>query len=109
MSGDQEDVHALRLRIQKLEAELSVLTRRLAEVEVVDISEASRPVELSTLVPIDAETPPEQPIAARKADDDWRWPLDADEYRRYGRQMIMPEIGLEGSLPACKCRLERGR
>ena len=24
------------------------------------------------------------------------WPLKAEEYRRYGRQMILPEIGLEG-------------
>lgn len=108
MIGTQEDVHALRLQIQGLEAELSVLKRRLAEIEVVDISQASRPVE-PALVPIDAETPPEQPTAAGKEDGDWRWPLDADEYRRYGRQMIMPEIGLQGSLPACKSRIERGR
>jgi hypothetical protein len=25
-----------------------------------------------------------------------RWPLYGDEYTRYGRQMIMPEIGLQG-------------
>ena len=24
------------------------------------------------------------------------WPLDLDEYKRYGRQMILPEIGLQG-------------
>jgi adenylyltransferase/sulfurtransferase len=27
-----------------------------------------------------------------------RWPLAADEYKRYGRQLIMPEIGLHGQL-----------
>ena len=27
-----------------------------------------------------------------------RWPLSKDEYQRYGRQMIMPEIGLHGQL-----------
>ncbi|KAK5137127.1 hypothetical protein LTR08_000632 [Meristemomyces frigidus] len=27
-----------------------------------------------------------------------RWPLDGFEYSRYGRQMIMPEIGLHGQL-----------
>ncbi|KAF2112034.1 molybdopterin biosynthesis protein moeB [Lophiotrema nucula] len=27
-----------------------------------------------------------------------RWPLDRHEYRRYGRQLIMPEIGLQGQL-----------
>jgi adenylyltransferase/sulfurtransferase len=25
-----------------------------------------------------------------------RWPLQKNEYRRYGRQLIMPEIGLQG-------------
>ncbi|KAF2471008.1 uncharacterized protein BDR25DRAFT_334158 [Lindgomyces ingoldianus] len=27
-----------------------------------------------------------------------RWPLDRSEYKRYGRQLIMPEIGLQGQL-----------
>lgn len=27
-----------------------------------------------------------------------RWPLDNHEYKRYGRQLIMPEIGLHGQL-----------
>ncbi|CAI6339737.1 unnamed protein product [Periconia digitata] len=27
-----------------------------------------------------------------------RWPLSQDEYKRYGRQLIMPEIGLQGQL-----------
>lgn len=27
-----------------------------------------------------------------------RWPLEDDEYRRYGRQLIMPEVGLHGQL-----------
>ena len=28
-----------------------------------------------------------------------RWPLDRREYKRYGRQLIMPEIGLQGTIP----------
>ena len=27
-----------------------------------------------------------------------RWPLDDEEYKRYGRQLIMPETGLHGQL-----------
>lgn len=27
-----------------------------------------------------------------------RWPLRGEEYKRYGRQMIMPEVGLHGQL-----------
>jgi adenylyltransferase/sulfurtransferase len=27
-----------------------------------------------------------------------KWPLDRTEYKRYGRQLIMPEIGLQGTI-----------
>jgi adenylyltransferase/sulfurtransferase len=27
---------------------------------------------------------------------DRRWPLEKNEYKRYGRQLIMPEVGLRG-------------
>ncbi|KAK3201664.1 hypothetical protein GRF29_164g240440 [Pseudopithomyces chartarum] len=27
-----------------------------------------------------------------------RWPLEPNEYKRYGRQLIMPEVGLQGQL-----------
>ncbi|OMP82477.1 Adenylyltransferase and sulfurtransferase uba4 [Diplodia seriata] len=27
-----------------------------------------------------------------------RWPLETNEYKRYGRQLIMPEVGLQGQL-----------
>ncbi|KAH7390822.1 hypothetical protein DE146DRAFT_618511 [Phaeosphaeria sp. MPI-PUGE-AT-0046c] len=44
----------------------------------------------------------EQEHAAREAADqaphERRWPLDKNEYKRYGRQLIMPEIGLRGQL-----------
>lgn len=30
--------------------------------------------------------------------DNYAWPLEAAEYLRYGRQMILPEIGLSGQL-----------
>jgi adenylyltransferase/sulfurtransferase len=35
---------------------------------------------------------PEQSLPA----DTLRWPLEKNEYKRYGRQLIMPEIGLQG-------------
>ena len=96
MAQTPEAVHALHLRIQALEEELSVLKRQLAIAEAVDLSQASRPVSPSTAVSTDAELSVEQPTTAKHGENDSRWPLDADEYRRYGRQMIMPEIGLEG-------------
>lgn len=26
----------------------------------------------------------------------WKWPLEEHEYRRYSRQMIVPDFGLQG-------------
>ena len=26
----------------------------------------------------------------------WKWPMKREEYRRYGRQLIMPEVGIRG-------------
>ncbi|KAF1914235.1 molybdopterin biosynthesis protein moeB [Ampelomyces quisqualis] len=34
-----------------------------------------------------------------------RWPLDKNEYKRYGRQLIMPEVGLQGQLRLKKARV----
>ncbi|KAI9894400.1 MAG: Urmylation protein [Vezdaea aestivalis] len=38
----------------------------------------------------DSEAPPPEPES--------EWPLDPEEYQRYGRQMIVPEFGLQGQL-----------
>ncbi|KAJ9621544.1 hypothetical protein H2203_007031 [Taxawa tesnikishii (nom. ined.)] len=48
-----------------------------------------------------ASTGNEEPI---KHEQPWSWPLTAEDYKRYGRQLIMPEIGLQGQL-----RLKRAR
>ncbi|KAF3041711.1 Urmylation protein [Didymella heteroderae] len=37
--------------------------------------------------------------------DHGRWPLEANEYKRYGRQLIMPEIGLRGQLKLRKAKV----
>ncbi|KHN98948.1 Molybdenum cofactor biosynthesis, MoeB [Metarhizium album ARSEF 1941] len=30
------------------------------------------------------------------SENNWKWPLEEDEYQRYGRQMIVPNFGLQG-------------
>jgi adenylyltransferase/sulfurtransferase len=42
------------------------------------------------------------PVANNKAVEERRWPLEPNEYKRYGRQLIMPEIGLHGRLRRLK-------
>ncbi|MCJ1354046.1 MAG: Urmylation protein [Icmadophila ericetorum] len=65
-------------RIQALESQLTDLKNELKELECL-ANPACTPFFTSLAI----ET---------------KWPLDADEYSRYGRQMIIPEIGLEGQL-----------
>ena len=42
----------------------------------------------------------ESSVTSQDIPDQRRWPLDSNEYKRYGRQLIMPEIGLQG-MSAC--------
>lgn len=32
------------------------------------------------------------------SDSRWKWPLSAPEYERYGRQLIVPAVGVSGQL-----------
>ena len=68
-------------RIEAIESQLSELREELKKLDN-PTNHACMPVTTS----LAAET---------------KWPLDADEYRRYGRQMIIPEIGLEGDTCSC--------
>ena len=41
-----------------------------------------------------------QAVADDEAASGRRWPLLDEEYRRYGRQMIVPQLGIQGLQPA---------
>lgn len=49
------------------------------------LHDAFRSEVLAVLSQSEESTPPQK-----------RWPLEASEYKRYGRQLIMPEVGLQG-------------
>lgn len=76
--GDLEDRCAsLRAQIAATETQLAGLKRDLENAE-----QAA------------SQTRAQQDIAAETR----KWPLLDEEYRRYGRQMIVPQLGLQGSL-----------
>ena len=86
-------VETLRFEIATLEAQLTHLRTQLAEAESSDASKiVPNP---SESVSCCADNEPAPPVAPEQTCE-WGWPLDADDYKRYGRQMIMPEIGLKG-------------
>jgi adenylyltransferase and sulfurtransferase len=74
---------ALRRQITATEEELKRLKEQLAYVEAKDVQD---------LKSLSLQDEP-GPVTGG------RWPLSAEEYKRYGRQMIVPNIGIEGKIP----------
>ena len=91
MNEPQESVASLRAQIEATEAQLARLKLTLA------ISEESANKSESARLTDDHSDSPSVPGN--------QWPLLQEEYRRYGRQMIVPEIGLQGQ--SCSALLVR--
>ena len=73
MDGAKRSAEQLREQIAKAEEELKLLKAQLAEAEGV-----------ATDFPSSA------------SQNSWKWPLKAEEYQRYGRQLILPAVGVQG-------------
>ena len=86
-------IEKLRYHIHQVESHLHVLKQQLTIAEQSTSSNTANQHDLSTSQPNVSPIRPTTPIS----NGDWGWPLGADEYKRYGRQMIMPEIGLKGN------------
>ena len=88
MFDASQGVQAIRAQIDALECQLHDLKQQLAIAEKnVDVSHNPSPT---------AQSKNTEDTPALHTVRDWRWPLEGEEYNRYGRQMIMPEIGLHG-------------
>ncbi|KAL5343022.1 Molybdopterin-synthase sulfurtransferase [Aspergillus crustosus] len=74
---------SLRTEIAATEAQLAKLKRELQEAENATLKGRSQ----NTITDATAEEQPKR-----------KWPLSSEEYRRYGRQMIVPQVGLRGQL-----------
>lgn len=91
----------LRRRIAEAEDELKALRQQLAQLESAEektegkeisqsISERQAPERRKTGAPV---KPSEQAEPAA-----WKWPLSKEEYERYGRQLILPQVGINGMI-----------
>ncbi|KAK5635494.1 hypothetical protein RRF57_011206 [Xylaria bambusicola] len=67
-----DQIERLKAQIVKTEVELQQLKTQLAELEA----------------------SPSEEVAPQG----WRWPLKEEEYARYGRQLILPSVGIKGQL-----------
>ena len=78
-SGDLKDDCVSRLQDQIEEQEATLAQMRL---------------KLSTLEA--SQRASDAPQASVTGNASSQWPLSPDEYRRYGRQMMLPMVGIEG-------------
>ncbi|KAH7134214.1 hypothetical protein EDB81DRAFT_93629 [Dactylonectria macrodidyma] len=74
------------------ESKLDVLRREIAE-------QKAKLEELQSQLAVAEAEELEQAATA------WKWPLEAHEYERYSRQMIVPNFGLQGQLRLKKARV----
>lgn len=95
----------LEEQIAVAEQHLFQLKQQLAELESCATPSAAAPLLHPSLDPAHdretqvSDTPQEKPVS--------NWPLLQDEYRRYGRQMIVDQIGLTGISYHFVCCLSR--
>ena len=100
MARNDEEIQTLRKEIHDHENKLSLLQSRLSRAESQGVlgDDAVAALEGCNATPPDLlDFPSEQTASGQNAPrSPWSWPLSREEYKRYGRQMITPEIGLEG-------------
>ena len=83
---------ALRKQIFAAEEDLAKLKTQLAEFEAQNLE--------STVLGHESE---ESRVESSREQAERRWPLSSEEYQRYGRQMIVPNIGIQGQLYKLDC------
>ena len=84
-----DEIDGLKRQIQDKEAELERLRSRLHAAEGLTAAEG-----------LGQEQKPEPPPSTRDdqpKNTEWKWPLLTDEYERYGRQLLIPEVGVKGA------------
>lgn len=82
MEGANAKPHTLRSQILETEAQLKRLKEELAQVEASGKAQTGHDSSVK-----------ENSVAQGNGQ---KWPLSTEEYQRYGRQMIVPSIGILG-------------
>ena len=92
--GRMEDLEALRKQIATTEVQLTELKHQLAALE-------ERDATTSTTEDGGGLLETEKDLSG--IPNGSKWPLSPEEYMRYGRQMIVPQVGIQGmdTCPPC--------
>ena len=95
MNSATASAESLKKQIAVTEEELKNLREQLASIEAQD--EVKR-----GLAGLDLGN-----VTETQNKDEKKWPLSEEEYRRYGRQMIVPSVGIQGNsfFNICICAL----
>ncbi|ESZ96277.1 hypothetical protein SBOR_3332 [Sclerotinia borealis F-4128] len=88
MDSADEKANALRLQIAETETELACLKLQLLNIE--------EKTDGPETIGINASSEKEKDGLV--TNDQSKWPMSLEEYKRYGRQMIVPDIGIQGQL-----------
>ena len=101
ISALEEEISRHQAQLQKLREELRQTVHRKeqqaqirANLTPTDPRDSTHALTRS----LDNQQAHEPSVASRPCPSSSRWPLRSDEYKRYGRQLIMPEVGLQGQL-----------
>lgn len=81
MNSAEEKASALRRQIADAETQLASLKLQLLSIEGKDDNSK------------DPEVTEEESLVTH---DESKWPMSLEEYKRYGRQMIVSDIGIQG-------------
>ena len=88
MDGIDQAVQRLRVQISAVEDALSGLKAQLI---VAEQSSSRLPIKQPNWASYDMEVQ-----CHGMMNNNQKYPLELEEYKRYGRQMIMPEVGIDG-------------
>lgn len=80
MENADRSAEELRSQIAALEHQLDSLKDQLASIEAAAAAQEQGP----------------ERHGKQDGPSDWRWPLAPEDYERYGRQLILPSIGIQG-------------
>ena len=80
-------------RIEEVKSQIAEHERQLLDLR----RELNLITEHTSALDVTCDTLEDSNPSSPTTSKEWRWPLSAEEYIRYGRQMILPEIGLQGS------------